>query len=204
MMYFFRQIILIIFVLILSFILQSCTGMKNVMSSNDSAQKTSNSRTDSDVPSKSPTQVENSVQKHIKSGDYQKMVNVYNSEHRKQPRDLQLMQKYANSLNSAKSTADNALEKNDYAYASRIYYILRKNYGKFSHFNQLLSFNKAYLNDKLSYCKKNLSIQGFQEYRKGNIDTALASWQDALYIDPKNEEIKEAMAKAKQQKKNLQ
>ena len=67
----------------------------------------------------------------------------------------------------------------------------------------MLSFNNAYLSTRLFSCKKNLSIQGFQEYRKGNINSALVSWQDVLEIDPNNKEIKEAIEKAKLQQKNL-
>jgi len=202
MMEFFRCK-LIVFLVVLSFTLQSCTGIENLVSSNKSNQTSSKTRPSSQASSRSPAHVENLAQKHIRAGNYQKMINTYNYEHLKQPRDVQLMQGYARSLNSIKTTADNAYEQKNYASAGRIYYILQKNYGKFNPIVQMLSFNNAYLSTRLFYCKKNLSIQGFQEYRKGNINSALVSWQDVLEIDPNNTEIKEAIEKAKLQQKNL-
>jgi tetratricopeptide (TPR) repeat protein len=194
---------LILFVFILSFTLQSCTGIKNLVATKSSVRTPSPNKPTTQASSQSPDQVANLAQKHINAGNYQKAINIYRSEHRKHPQDLQFMQMYAKSLDSIKSTADDAFEKKDFAYAGRIYYVLKKNYGKFSHVVQMLSFDNAYLNAKLSYCKKFLSIKGFQEYREGHLNSALVSWQCVLDIDPNNKNIKETMRTAKLQQKNL-
>lgn len=115
-----------------------------------------------------------------------------------------MMKEYAKSLEGIKSTADKALEKRDFASAGRMYYVLQDNYTKFNNVTQMLTFNSAYLNTKLSYCKKSLSMQGFQEYRKGNINKAIVLWQSLLVIDPNNKDIKEAVRTATLQQKNLQ
>ena len=47
-------------------------------------------------------------------------------------------------------------------------------------------------------------MQGFQEYRKGNLDKSIVLWQSLLAIDPHNKDIKEAVRTATQQQKNLQ
>ncbi|NMD40051.1 MAG: hypothetical protein GYA83_04585, partial [Deltaproteobacteria bacterium] len=78
------------------------------------------------------------------------------------------------------------------------------NYASFSGLKEMLSFDDAYLNTKLSSCRKNLSRQGFEQYRKGNIERAIALWQDLLAIDPENKDIKAAVRTATQQQKNLQ
>ena len=109
------------------------------------------------------------AKKHMEAGEYQKAIDIYSDECRKQPKDLPLVKEYAKSLEGIKSTADKALEKGDFASAGRMYYVLQNNYAKFNDVAQMLSFNSAYLNTKLSYCKKTLSMQGFQEYRKGNL-----------------------------------
>ncbi len=195
---------LIFFVFVLSFTLQSCTGIKNLVSSKSSVHTSSNTKNTTQASSQSPDQVADLAQKNIKAGNYQKAINIYSNECRKQPRHSQLVQMYAKSLDNIKSTADNAFEKRDFACAGRIYYVLQNNYGKFSHIVQMLSFNIAYLNSRLSYCKKSLSIQGFQEYRKGHLNSALVSWQGVIDIDPNNKDIKEAIRTAKLQQKNLQ
>lgn len=224
---------LILSVFILLFILQSCAGIKNQgssenpvqlpvsperpvlmpvsperpvqtqLSSERPVQESANIKHTAQAPSQAPVQVANLAQKHIEAGEYQNAIDIYNYECRKQPRDLHLIQMYAKSLDGIKSVADNALEKKDFAYAGRIYYVLQRNYAKFNNFVKKLSFNGAYLNTKLSYCKKSLSVQGFQEYREGHLNSALVSWQGVLDIDPNNKEIKDAVRTAKLQQKNL-
>jgi len=197
------RLMTVVLVIILSLTLQSCNGIKNLIAPKSSVRTPSHNKPATQSSSQSPTQVANLAQKHIKAGNYQKAINIYSSEHSRHPHDLQLMQMYAKGLDSIKSTADDAFGKKDFAYAGRIYYVLQKNYGKLSHVVQMLSFDNAYLHAKLSYCKKSLSIKGFQEYREGHLHSALASWQCVLDIDPNNKDIKEAMKTAKLQQKNL-
>jgi hypothetical protein len=139
----------------------------------------------------------------MEAGEYQKAIDIYSDQCRKRPQDLPLVKEYAKSLEGIKSTAEKALEKRDFASAGRMYYILQNNYAKFNNVVQMLSFNNAYLNTKLAYCKKSLSMQGFQEYRKGNLNKAIVLWQSLLVIDPDNKDIKEAVRTATLQQKNL-
>ena len=67
-----------------------------------------------------------------------------------------------------------------------------------------LSFDHQDLNEKLTYCKKTLSKQGFEEYTKGNLDQAIIFWHGLLAIDPNNQAIRDAVRTARQQQKNLQ
>lgn len=138
------------------------------------------------------------------SGEYQKAINTYHEEHRKQPKDLPLMKEYAKSLNGIKLAADNALEKGDPAAAGRLYYVLQNNYSKFHDIENMLCFNSSSLAAQLTCCRKSLSKQGFEEYRKGNLDRAITLWQGLLAIDPNNKDIREAVRTATQQQKNLQ
>lgn len=164
--------------------------------------------TKSGIPPNSPVETQaqtvNLAKKHMETGEYQKAIDIYNDERRKKPKDLTLAKEYASRLESIKSMADKALEKGDFAFAGKIYYVLQNNYPKFNKVAQMLSFNSAYLNTKLSYCRKSLSMQGFQEYRKGNLDKSIVLWQGLLAIDPHNKDIKEAVRTATQQQKNLQ
>jgi tetratricopeptide (TPR) repeat protein len=180
-----RQKLLFFFLAILP-IVQSCEAMKSWISP------------------KSPVQTQTHAKQFMDAGDYQKAIDTYNVEYRKQPRAPALVKEYMNSLEDIKSAADKGLEEEDFASAGKNYNVLLKNYPRFKGFDNRLSFNRTYLNIKLSNCRQSLSKQGFQEYRKGNLSGAIALWQGLLTIDPHNTEIKEALRIAELQQKNLQ
>jgi hypothetical protein len=133
---------LILFVLIISFTIQSCAGIRNLVSPN--------AKPTTQAARQSPTEAANLAQKNIEASNYQKAIDIYISAHRKQPRDLQLMKMYVKSLDDIKLTADNAFGKKDFANAGRIYYVLQKNYAKYSQVVHMLSFDNAYLNTNLN------------------------------------------------------
>ena len=177
---------LLFLVLTLLLIVQSCTEMK------------------SRISPKSPVQTPAHTKQLMDAGEYQKAIDSYNVEHRKHPQDQALVKEYVKSLEDIKSAADKASDREDFASAGRNYNVLLKSYPSFKGFDKKLSFNSTHLNAKLSHCKKALSQQGFQEYRKGNLSGAIMLWQVLIAIDPHNTEIKDALRTAKLQQKNLQ
>ena len=140
----------------------------------------------------------------MEAGEYQKAIDAYNVEYQKHPHDLSLEKAYVKGIENIASAADTALDKKDFASAGRNYDVLLRNYPHFEGFEKELSFNSIYLNEKLSYCKKAIFKQGFQEYRNGNLCEAIELWQDLLVIDPQNTDIKKALRTATLQQKNLQ
>jgi tetratricopeptide (TPR) repeat protein len=200
----FRRSKLLVLILMLLPIFQSCAKMKTWIPPK-SFFKTSPPVKDSSQKSiQASAQAANLAKKHMKAGECQKVIDVYNVEYRKHPHDQALVREYVKSIENITSAADKALDKKDFASAGRNYDVLLKNYANFKGFKKKLSFNSTHLNEKLSYCKKALFKQGFQEYRKGNLSEAIALWQDLLAIDPQNTDIKESLRTAKLQKKNLQ
>jgi tetratricopeptide (TPR) repeat protein len=197
-----HRIKLLFFVLTLLLIVPSCATVKSWISPKSPDQTPTKSEVK--TPPKSPVQTQTRAKQLVDAGDYQKAIDAYNVEYRKQPQDQVLVREYVKSLEDIKSAADKALEEEDFTSAGRNYNVLLKNYPRFKGFDKRLSFNRAYLNIKLSHCKQSLSKQGFQEYRKGNLSAAIALWQGLLAIDRHNKEIKEALRIAKLQQKNLQ
>jgi len=167
-------------------------------------------KTSAPVKDSSQTSIQASAQtatlakEHMEAGEYQKAIDVYHVEYRRHPDNQALVREYVKSLENIKSTADKALDKENFASAGRKYDVLLKNYSNFEGFNKKLSFNSTHLNEKLSYCKKALLKQGFQAYRKDNLLEAIALWQDLFVIDPQNADVKELLRTAKLQQKNLQ
>jgi len=121
-----------------------------------------------------------------------------------QPDDGSLAQEFAQCLEGIRSAADEMLEKGDISTAGGLYYVLQQDYQKFESLGQVLSFDHAYLDTKLGFCRQTLTRQGFEEYRQGNLDKAITLWQGLLAIDPENNDMKEAVRTAIQQKKNLE
>lgn len=178
--------------LILLLILPSCTGTKSQTSKSPEGK----------TPQAS-VQTSHLAQQSIEVGEHRKAIDIYSNEVKKQPKDPQLIKEFAKSLEDMKSSADRAAEKGDFAFAGHIYYVMHSNYTKFSSVASRLSFDPVSLNTKLAHCRKSLSTQGFQEYRQGNLNKAIAIWQSLLLIDPNNKDIKEVLRTAILQQKNL-
>jgi tetratricopeptide (TPR) repeat protein len=189
-----RRTKLLFFILVLLLIVQSCAGMKSLISPKSSAQT---------APTNS-AQTTAHAKQFMSAGEYQKAINAYNVEYRRNPHDQALVKEYVKSLEDIKSVADKASDREDFVSAGSKYHVMLKNYPRFKGFEKRLSFNRSLLNAKLSHCKQSLSKQGFQEYRKGNLSGAIALWQGLLAIDSHNTEIKDALRIATLQQKNLQ
>jgi len=155
-------------------------------------------------PPPEPVSPPPSPKQHMEAGEYQKALEEYGVRYRKHPGDQALTKEYAKRVEEVKSAADKACDEKEYVAAGRIYDLLLKRYVQFKNFAHMLTFNRDYLDQKLSLCKKSLSVMGFQEYRKGNLNEAITMWRGLLVIDPNNEDIRKAMNTATEQQKNLQ
>lgn len=199
-----RRLKLLVFMSMFLPMVMSCAEMKSWISPKSSVQTSVPVKNSKQTSSQTSAQASNLAKKHMEAGEYQKVIDVYNVEVQKHPHDLSLAREYVKSIENIASTADKALDKKDFASAGRNYDVLLKNYAHFKGFVKELSFNSIYLDEKLSYCKKAVCKQGFQEYRKGNLSEAIELWQDLLVIDPQNTDIKKALRTATLQQKNLQ
>lgn len=199
-----RRLKLIVFISMLLPIVMSCAEMRSLILPKRSVQTSAPVKESSQTSTLVSAQAVNLAKGQMEAGEYQKAIDIYNVEHQKHPHDLFLAREYAKSINDIASAAGKALDEKDFASAGRNYDVLLKNYAHFKGFDKELSFNSIELNEKLSYCKKAIFKQGFQEYRKGNLSEAIELWQDLLVIDPQNTDIKKALRTAKLQQKNLQ
>ena len=195
---------MLVLILMLLPIVQSCAEMKSRISPKSSVKASASVKNSLQTINHKSAQPDDLAKEHIKAGDWQKAIDVYNVEYRKHPHDQALVREYVKIIENIKSAADQALDKMDFASAGRKYDVLLKNYAHFKGFVKKLSFNSTHLNEKLSYCKQGLFKKGFQEYRKDNLSRAIELWQDLFAIDPQNADIKELLRTAKLQQKNLQ
>lgn len=151
-----------------------------------------------------PDQAVAQARTHMASGAYQAAIDTLQAAYREQSQDRQLASAYIDSLEAMAATADRAFQRQDFGTAGKTYDVLRKNHRQYMGFDQELTFSFAGLTDKLDICKKALFTGGFEAYRNGHLDQAIALWQDLLVIDPQNTAIQDALRTAKRQQKNLQ
>ena len=199
-----RKSKLLVLILMLLPIVQSCAEMKSRISQKSSVKASAPVKNSLQTINHKSAQPDDLAKEHIKVGDWQKAIDVYNVEYRKHPHDQALVREYVNFIENIKSAADQALDKEDLASAGRKYDVLLKNYAHFKGFDKKLSFNSTHINEKLLYCKQGLFKKGFQEYRQDNLSAAIALWQDLFAMDPQNADIRELLRTAKLQQKNLQ
>lgn len=188
-----------VLVLLLLPLLLSCAETKHWVSSKDITAPWSST----DEVTDSSAQTAKRAEKQRAAGEYQKAIDIYQEAYQKEPEDQTLVDAYVKSLEQMIAAADKAYDRQEFASAGKTYDILLKNEVHFSGFKKKLSFNRTRLKAKRDDCRKVLYRQGFQAYRNGNLDEAIAKWQDLLIVDPHNTDIQEALRTAKLQQKNL-
>ena len=141
---------------------------------------------------------------YLSAGDYQKAIDTFSTAHAKYPEDKPLLRSYQKAVEEMKSSADRAFHREEFVSAGRSYRLLLRNYRHFRDFAQQLSFDKKYLNARITYCSEYLFKRGVEEYRSGEIRHAISTWEGLLSFDPGNAEAGKAYNAATTQLKNLQ
>jgi tetratricopeptide (TPR) repeat protein len=203
-----RHIVLLLIVLLLPGI-WSCAQIKERVSPQKGtetppapAEETLRPSVDESV--RAPIPAADLARREMDAGRYQKALDLYDMAHRSAPQDRQLLQNYTASVEKIRSVARQAMDQQDCVSAGRNYHLLLKNYSTFQGLGGTLSFEAADLDENLSNCKKCIAKQGFEAYRNGDLDEAIALWEALLEIDPDNAEIRDALRIARMQQKNLQ
>ncbi len=139
----------------------------------------------------------------LKTGDFQKGIDIYKRLIQQYPRDTMVRYCYISFFESIKDQADLDFQRKDFASAGRTYRILLKNYSSSSHFEPVLSYNSTLLNTGVETCRRILFEDGLEQYRSGNLNQAISLWESILTFDPGNLEVKKAMSRAIRQARNL-
>jgi tetratricopeptide (TPR) repeat protein len=127
------------------------------------------------------TQVKSAVDEahqELRSGDFQKALDTYQSAYKKYPKDSEMLKNYIGAIESMKAQGDEAFVRENFAQAQITYDLLLKNFPRFSDFANLLSFKKNFLVTRLKMsrmlpaekqarsCLKNGDVQkGIDIYR---------------------------------------
>jgi tetratricopeptide (TPR) repeat protein len=109
---------------------------------------------------------------------------------------------YARGVGELRAMGAKALAAKDYAEAGKITGLLLKNLDSFKGLGapaERGASDRKDLAESLRGGSSGLTNNGLAEYRKGNLEKAMAIWADLLAFDPDNAEIKKAVETAKAQ-----
>lgn len=107
-------------------------------------------------------------------------------------------------MEEIRKLADKALARKDFVAAGKGYAVLWGEYSLAQQAGLSLSFSASDAEEGLKKCRTQLTREGLDQYRKGNLKEAIAIWQDLLQFDPDNAEIRKAVDTATEQLKKLQ
>jgi len=147
--------------------------------------------------------VEKQAQSFLKSGAFQKGIDVYRGLFQQYPSDTMVRNGYVSFLESIKGQADIDFERKNFAPAGRAYRVLLRNYSSLSNLKRSVSYNAGLLDARIETCRTILFEDGLEHYRSGNLSQAISIWKDILTFDPENLEVKKATGRAIVQTENL-
>jgi tetratricopeptide (TPR) repeat protein len=145
----------------------------------------------------------NQAKAYLSSGNYKKALDIYAAACDDHPDDEDLLDRYADALESVKAEADKAYDNHDYAKAGELYNILLKSGFEKKHRRSKLSFDNHYLTMRIGACSKMLIELGIMKYREGDLQQAIAIWKNILVFKPSEQEAKTAIDRATAQLQNL-
>jgi tetratricopeptide (TPR) repeat protein len=140
------------------------------------------------------------------AGNYAKAIMVYQAVLKDYPGDKMVKASCARGVSEIRAVGDKALAAKDYALAGKVNGLLLKNLESFGAAAGTTAdggLSKEELTEALHACSSGLTNGGLVEYRKGNLESAIALWDVLLEFDPGNAEIRKAVETAKAQLSKL-
>jgi len=141
---------------------------------------------------------------YLSSGKYKKALDIYAAASDGHPEDEDLLEAYADALESVKAAADSAYEKQDYAKAGELYTLLARSISEKKQLQGELSFDDDHLAKRIKACSNKLMELGIMKYRKGDLQQAIAIWKKILVFNPSDREAKTSIDRATAQMRNLE
>jgi tetratricopeptide (TPR) repeat protein len=147
---------------------------------------------------------ETRVDRYLQAGEYEQALGTQRSLSPTELRDPGLAAGIARTMEEIKRRGDAAQARGDYAATGNAYAALAGRYSDVSRLGLRLSFGREELAEGLRRCRLELTRQGLEQYRRGNLSEAISIWRSLLRFDPENPEIEKAVETAGKQLKELQ
>ena len=145
---------------------------------------------------------ERQFRQEIGSGNYAKALAAYHAVLGDYPGDKSVKARYAKGVAEVAEMGARALAAKDFALAGKINALLLKNLDLSAEVAGPAAggwLSRQELEAALNVCSAELTNIGLTEYRKGNLESAIAVWSSILTFEPENAEVKRAVETAKAQ-----
>lgn len=143
--------------------------------------------------------VEAEALQEMAAGNPAKALGLYLPLFREYPRDAVLSSRYVGFVQNIRTLADKAKAEGNFGQAGMVYALLAGDLPAFEARQAAPFLSRADLKAAIALCRESLTKAGLAEYRKGNLEKAIAVWESLLVFDPDNAEIKKAVETAKTQ-----
>lgn len=147
---------------------------------------------------------ERRIEQHLQAGEYDKALEAPRVLSPSELRDPGLATTFSRTVEEIKRRADLAAASRNYVEAGKAYAVLAGHYADASKLGLKLPFSRETLDEGLKRCRAELTREGLEHYRKGDLSQAITVWQDLLQFDPDNAGIRKAVETAREQQKELQ
>ena len=128
------------------------------------------------------TQVKSAIkgcQQELISGDFEKVLDTYQSAYQKYPKDSEMLKSYIKTIEYIKARGDEAFDAEDFDQAQITYDLLLKNFPRFSNFANKLSFKKEFLTKRLKKSRIFSSDKQAQScLKRGDLQKAIDIYKD--------------------------
>jgi tetratricopeptide (TPR) repeat protein len=145
---------------------------------------------------------EHRFREELRAGNHAEALAAFEPGFREYPEDIILRTVYAKRVNDVRAAGAKALAAKDYTLAGRINRLLLESLAAIEALGgpaEKTVMNTAELAGALQLCASGLANRGLVEYRRGNVEEAVAAWEGLLSFDPGNAEIKRAVETARAQ-----
>lgn len=115
-----------------------------------------------------------------------------------------LEKEYVLALSSLLEAGDDAFASGDYGAAGRSYKVVLNAYPAESVLRDRINHDPKRIRALLDTCVNRMMEQGLEEYRRGNLESAIVKWKALLAIRPGHQEAKKALDTATVQLQALQ
>ncbi len=143
------------------------------------------------------------AQSQVALGEYKKALALYAAADDKYGHDPDLRHNYVRTGDRIRFAADTAFQQGVFSQAGGIYHILLESGITKRDFQEPLSFDRAYLRNRIGSCSNALMELALVKYREDDLDGASSIWNKVLAFDPGNKEVTKALKTTSKQRKML-
>jgi len=136
------------------------------------------------------------AQLELEGGDFQRAIDVYKEIHQQYPQDPTVQISYIKTLESIKSSGDQAFERKNFELAGNIYEILAKNWLHFADLSHSLSFKKNFLGIKIITCRSFIvEKQAWLYLEAGDFQRAIDVYKEIYQQYPQDPKVRSSYTK---------